>query len=97
MTWKKNKGAPAGQQPRADDAAAAESGLNKYKKYLKWIIPLVVVVLLVVVIALRNASTAKTAAAVLSETISISIILRLLYKRLKLFEILLCHAFAVIE
>ncbi|OUN75615.1 RND transporter [Faecalibacterium sp. An58] len=61
MTWKKNKGAPAGQQPRADDAAAAESGLNKYKKYLKWIIPLVVVVLLVVVIALRNASTAKTA------------------------------------
>ena len=61
MTWKKNKGAPAGQQPRADDAAAAESGLSKYKKYLKWIIPLVVVVLLVVVIALRNASTAKTA------------------------------------
>ena len=49
MTWKKKKAAPDGAQPQAETAGQAEGSLSKYKKHLKWAIPLAVV--LVVVIA----------------------------------------------
>lgn len=63
MTWKKKKGGPAGQEPQAEAGAAAGAGLtnlSKYKKHLKWAIPLVVVVVIVAAVAIHQAGKAKS-------------------------------------
>ena len=60
MTWKKKKGETAGQEPQAASGAAAAEGLSKYKKHLKWAVPLVVVVVIAAAIAIRQAGQAQT-------------------------------------
>ena len=60
MTWKKKQGGSAGQDPQAEAGAAARFDLGKYKKHLKWAIPLAVVVVLVIAIAVRQAGQAQT-------------------------------------
>ena len=64
MTWKKKKGGPAGQEPQAEAGAAAGAGLaslSKYKKSLKWAVPLVVVVVIVAAVAIYQSNKTQTA------------------------------------
>ena len=60
MTWKHKKGEAAGQGAQAEAAAQNGPGLAKYKKHLKWAIPLVVVVIVAAAIAIRQAGQAQT-------------------------------------
>ena len=60
MTWKKKKAAPDGAQPQAETAGQAEGSLSKYKKHLKWAIPLAVVLVVVIAAAASRAGQAKT-------------------------------------
>ncbi len=60
MTWKK-KGAPDGQTPSADGGAAA--AFSKYKKHLRWAVPLVCVLVLIALAMARCSGEAQTTSA----------------------------------
>ena len=59
MTWKKKKGDPAGQAP-AQSGTEAGFSLSKYKKHLKWAIPLIVVLVVGGAVAANRLSQAQT-------------------------------------